>query len=122
MFSDYSHSGNNSTNKRYYYKKHGEVAKYFSYNQHTIVPDLTIMNSKLYNKLTEEQQNIIIESAIESTAYHKEVWNDSIESAKEEAKAMGVNFYYPDTKPFQEAVMPLHEEFKKVEDDCEIYL
>ena len=26
---------------------------------------------------------------------------------------MGVNFYYPDTKPFQEAVMPLHEEFKE---------
>ena len=101
--------------------KHGEVAKYFSYNQHTIVPDLTIMNSKLYNKLTEEQQNIIIESAIESTAYHKEVWNDSIESAKEEAKAMGVNFYYPDTKPFQEAVMPLHEEFKKDPDIKNMY-
>ena len=26
---------------------------------------------------------------------------------------MGVEFYYPDTEPFQEAVMPLHEEFKE---------
>ncbi|WP_289681814.1 TRAP transporter substrate-binding protein [Romboutsia ilealis] len=93
--------------------KHGEVAKYFSYNQHTIVPDLTIMNRKLYDKLTEEQKNAIIESAIESTEYHKVVWNESIENAVEEAKSMGVQFYYPDTKPFQEAVMPLHEEFKE---------
>ena len=93
--------------------KHGEVAKYFSYNQHTIVPDLTIMNRKLYDKLTDEQQNAIIEAAIESTEYHKVVWNESIENAVEDAKSMGVRFYYPDTKPFQEAVMPLHEEFKE---------
>lgn len=93
--------------------KHGEVAKHFSYNQHTIVPDLTIMNKKLYDKLTDEQREAIIEAAIESTQYHKDVWNDSIQTAVEEAKAMGVQFYYPDTKPFQEAVMPLHEEFKE---------
>ena len=93
--------------------KHGEVAKHFSYNQHTIVPDLTIMNSKLYNKLTEKQKEAITQAAIESTEYHKKVWNESIENAVKEAKAMGVNFYYPDTKPFQEAVMPLHEEFKE---------
>lgn len=93
--------------------KHGEVAKYFSYNQHTIVPDLTIMNSKLYNKLTQEQKEAIIQAAIESTEYHKEVWNESIENAVKEAKEMGVEFYYPDTEPFQEAVMPLHEEFKE---------
>ena len=93
--------------------KHGEVAKYFSYNQHTIVPDLTIMNRKLFDKLTKEQQDIIIEAAIESTEYHKVIWNESIEEAVEEAKAMGVEFFYPDMKPFQEAVMPLHEEFKE---------
>ena len=32
---------------------------------------------------------------------------DSIKNATEN---QGVNFYYPDTKPFQEAVMPLHEQ------------
>ena len=61
--------------------KHGEVAKHFSYNQHTIVPDLTIMNSKLYNKLTEKQKEAITQAAIESTEYHKKLWNESIENA-----------------------------------------
>ena len=58
-------------------------------------------------------EEAITQAAIESTEYHKKVWNESIENAVKEAKAMGVNFYYPDTKPFQEAVMPLHEEFKE---------
>lgn len=101
--------------------KHGEVAKDFSYNEHTIVPDLTIMNSKLYSSLSDDHKDIIKEAALESTEFHKVIWNESIETAKKEAQAMGVNFHYPDKKPFQEAVMPLHEEFKQDPDVKSMY-
>lgn len=38
--------------------KHGEVAKYFSYNKHQMVPDMLIGNLKFLNSLSDEEEKI----------------------------------------------------------------
>lgn len=84
--------------------KHGEVTKHFSYDEHTMIPDILVISSRVWDGLTTEQQAIIQEAAEESTEYHKPLWNEAIEEAVEEAKGMGVTFHEVDKEPFRQAV------------------
>ncbi|MFR5265007.1 TRAP transporter substrate-binding protein [Clostridium sp.] len=101
--------------------KHGEVSKYYSYNEHAMIPDILIMNAKKLDGMSEEHRNIVLDAVNKSNEFEVEEWKKSIEEAKKEAEKMGVKFTYPDTKPFQEKVMPIHEEFKKNEKVAPIY-
>ena len=101
---------------------HGEVAKYFMYTGHQIVPDMFIMNATKFNQLSDDHQQVIKEAAQESTLYHEDVWAKTIEEQTEIAKdEMGVNFIEVDKTPFIDAVQPLHEQFAKDEKTKEIY-
>lgn len=101
--------------------KHGEVAKYYSYNQHAMIPDILIMNSKLLDSLSEEQRMIILDAADEINKFEVDAWEEKVSEAVEQSKAMGVNFYYPDIEPFKEKVLPLHEEMTQDPKVKEIY-
>lgn len=101
---------------------HGDVTKYYSYDEHTRVPDIVIINKDILNRLTEEQRQAVYEAAKESTEFEKLVWKAAVEKEKEEAiKKHEVIFNDVDKKPFQEAVQPLHDEFKNSKQFSEIY-
>ena len=100
---------------------HGEVAKQYTYSEHSIVPDILIMNNDKWLKLTEDQRQAISEAAKESTMYHKKVWEEAIEKAVEVAKDKGVTFSTPDKVPFQKAVQPLHDKFSEMESTGKYY-
>ena len=90
--------------------KHGEVAKYYSYNQHQMVPDMLIGNYKFLNSLDPEDKQIFEEAAKECTKIEREEWDKQIVEAKEIAKDMGVQFIDVDVNAFKEKVLPLHEQ------------
>ncbi|WP_085993650.1 TRAP transporter substrate-binding protein [Oceanobacillus senegalensis] len=101
---------------------HGEVAKYYMYTGHQIVPDMLIMNAKKFDQLTDEQKSIIKEAAKESTSYHEVVWEKSIKEQTEIAKKeMGVEFVEVDKTSFIQAVEPQHEQFSSHEETADIY-
>lgn len=102
---------------------HGEVAKYFSNNKHTMIPDILIMNNKLFEDLSSEDQQIIMESAKESTEYHKVIWKGEIENAKKIAsEEMGVTFVEVESlQPFIDAVQPIHDEVLKKPELVDLY-
>ena len=98
--------------------KHGEVAKYYSYNQHGMIPDILIMNAKLLDSLSEEQRKIILDAVDEINKFEVDAWEEKVDEAVKQSKEMGVKFYYPDIEPFKEKVLPLHKEM--TENDKEI--
>jgi tripartite ATP-independent transporter DctP family solute receptor len=91
--------------------KHGEVAKHYSYNMHAMLPDLLIVNASLLDKLTDTQAQAIIDGAKYANEFEVAAWDQATEEAKQKAEEMGVNFYYPDIKPFQEKMADLHNEY-----------
>ncbi|MDY3001535.1 MAG: TRAP transporter substrate-binding protein [Romboutsia timonensis] len=91
--------------------KHGEVAKHYSYNMHAMLPDLLIVNARLLDELTKEQSQAIIDGAKIANEFEVEAWDAAATEAKEKAEEMGVQFYYPDIKPFQEKMKDLHNEY-----------
>ncbi|MFC4402486.1 TRAP transporter substrate-binding protein [Gracilibacillus xinjiangensis] len=101
---------------------HGEVAKYYSYDEHTRVPDIVIINEKSLTELTESQQQAVHEAAKESTEYEKQVFQAAVEAEKEEAsEEYNVQFNQVEKAPFLEAVQPIHEQIKKDPDLGEFY-
>ena len=90
--------------------KHGEVAKYYSYNKHQMVPDMLVANLKFVNSLSPEDYQVFKEAAALSTEVEMEEWDKSIEEAKKIATdEMGVEFIDVDVEAFKEKVLPLHE-------------
>lgn len=98
--------------------KHGEVAKYYSYDQHQMVPDMLIGNLKFLDGLSEEEREVFEAAADISTQVEQEKWAEQIEEAKDIAEnQMGVQFIEVDVDAFKEKVLPLHEEMLEKNED-----
>lgn len=102
--------------------RHGEVAKYYSYDVHTRIPDIMLGSSKTLEKLSDENRQAVLDAAKEATAYHKQVWAEAIEAEKKKAEEnFGVQFSYPDISPFQAAVQPMYDELKAEPEKYAVY-
>ena len=73
--------------------KHGEVAKYYSYNKHQMVPDMLIGNLKFLNGLSDEERDVFEQAALLSTEVEMTEWDKQVDEAKDIAEnEMGVEF------------------------------
>ena len=91
--------------------KHGEVAKYYSYDKHQMIPDMLIGNVSFLNNLSAEERAVFEEAARLSTEVELEEWDKQLEEAKNIAmNDMGVEFIDVDIEPFREAALPLHDD------------
>lgn len=91
--------------------KHGEVAKYYSYNRHQMVPDMLIGNLKFLNGLSDEEREVFEEAARLSTEIEMEEWDEQVEEAKRIAEEdMGVEFIEVDVQLFKDKVADVQQE------------
>ena len=88
---------------------HGEVEKCYSYDTHTRIPDILLLRSVIWQKMTDEQKEIMKTAADNAKETYKAAWQAAIQQSVEDAKEMGVTFNEPDLAPFQEAVQPIYE-------------
>ena len=89
---------------------------------HAMLPDILVASTSLLeNKLTKEEAQIVREAADYANKFEMELWDEAAQEAKEKAEAMGVKFYYPDIKPFQEKMSALHAEYTQDEDMKAVY-
>ena len=93
--------------------KHGEVAKYYTYDQHQMVPDMLIGNVKFLEGLPKKDRKVFDDAAKECNKVERESWKEQSVEAKKKSEEMGVKFIYPDIKPFQEKVKGLQKEILK---------
>ncbi len=93
--------------------KHSEVAKFYSMDQHMMTPDLIMISEVTWNKLTEEQQKIVKEAAIESMEEEIKIWAEIDNKNMRLAKEQGVTFVEVDKAKFREKVAPMIESAQK---------
>lgn len=97
----------------YYSSRHYEVAKYYSLDEHLMVPDLLLISTLQWNKLSAEEQGWIQAAADSSSTYQFQVWQESEKEALAAVEAAGVEIFYPDKKPFMEMTAPIYEQYKE---------
>lgn len=103
----------------FYTSKHYEIAKEFSMDEHTSIPDILVMSTLIYDELNPEEQKWIQESADEAAVKQRELWEAAEEEALTEIISAGVNVTYPDKDLFKERSEPLIEALKSK--DRELY-
>ncbi|MBB4264569.1 TRAP transporter substrate-binding protein [Roseospira visakhapatnamensis] len=91
--------------------RHGEVAKVYSNDQHTMIPSVVLISTQTWESLSEAEQKALMQAGRDSMDHARALWNKQeakgVETAKQE---MGVRFIEVDKAPFVEAVLPMHEE------------
>ena len=92
--------------------KHEELVSSYTYTEHQYTPDIYIISTQTWERMTEEQQNALLECFVKLNENFVSQYNRMMEEAIEEAQTYGVTIYRDiDKTAFIEAVQPIHEEF-----------
>ena len=92
---------------------HYEISKYYTLDEHSSVPDVLLIGTKFWNKLSEEEKIWVQEAADESAQAQKKFWNESVKESMEIVKAAGVEVIIPEKSLFAEKSKSVVEEFVK---------
>lgn len=88
---------------------HYEVCKNYTFDQHTMVPDVVVIGTKFYNLLTDQEKKWLQEAADESVVKQKQYWKETVEENMKVLKAANVEFIYPDKELFAKKSVPVME-------------
>ena len=94
--------------------RHYEVAKYYTLDEHTRVPELQLAAQPTWDKLSPEYRSIIKECALESAKYERQLWAAREKISENFVRNAGcvVTELTPREKArFQEAVAPMYEKY-----------
>ncbi|WP_396127644.1 TRAP transporter substrate-binding protein [Algoriphagus halophytocola] len=95
-----------------YTSKHYEVCKFYSIDEHTALPDVMIVSTKVWESLSEQEKQWLQEAADESATYEYKIWAESTAESLRELEKAGVTITYPDKEPFRAAVESMYTDLK----------
>jgi tripartite ATP-independent transporter DctP family solute receptor len=91
---------------------HYEVAKYYTLDEHTMVPEVLVMSKASWDKLTPEDQEIVRQAAKDSVPFNREKWAEREKASEEQVRAAGVEIVEDiDKAPFVAAMAPVYEKY-----------
>lgn len=94
---------------------HYEVCKYFSFDEHTTIPDVLVISTKVWDKLNDQEKKWLQQAADESAILERKLWSEAEIKSLEEIEKAGVKVNYPDKAPFIKKVQPLLESYRNNE-------
>ena len=101
----------------FYLSRHYEVAKNYTLDEHTMIPDVLLISDHVWKKLSPQEQQWIQEAAEESAVLQRELWAKAEAEALAAVKEAGVKVIIPDKEPFSEAVEAMYE---NIDEESEI--
>ena len=99
-------------------ERHFEVAKFYSYDRHSTIPDLFLIRKPVWDSLSAEEQAALRRAAWESSTAQRGFWRDYVTQALEAVQAEGSEVNeVDDVAAFQQAVEPLYAKYGAVYGD-----
>jgi len=102
----------------FYLSHHYEVCKYYSLDEHTVIPDILLIGTHVWNRLSAQEQNWLQQAANESSIYQRKLWTKAEDEALEAVIKAGVQVIRPDKSAFIDKIKPIYNGYK---DDDIIY-
>ncbi|MBN1795527.1 MAG: TRAP transporter substrate-binding protein [Sedimentisphaerales bacterium] len=96
----------------YYTNRHFEVCKFFTMDEHTSIPDMLLISSKVWDELPQQVQQWVQQAADDSSVHQRKLWEEKTKESLEASKKEGVEVFYPDKKSFVEKVQPMLNSYK----------
>ncbi len=95
----------------FYTSRHYEVCKYYTLDEHTATPDVLIIGTEAWNRLTPEQQGWVQEAADEAVVFQRKLWQEAEQEALDAVVAAGVEIIRPDKAPFMEQTRSILDDY-----------
>ena len=92
--------------------RHYEVARHYSLDEHSRVPDMVIFSQLIWAALSAQERSWLEQAAAESVVFQRAIWKEKSDEALAKIEADGVKIYRPDKAPFVAATAPLYLQFK----------
>ncbi len=102
----------------FYLSRHYEVCKYYSLDEHTVLPDALLIATHTWAKLSEEQQSWLKQAVDLSVTYQRKLWAISEKEALDAVQKAGVEILRPDKTLFAQK---LKSGLDKYKEDKEFY-
>jgi tripartite ATP-independent transporter DctP family solute receptor len=102
----------------FYLSRHYEVAKYYTLDEHTVLPDVLLAGTYLWDKLTPQEQGWLKQAVETSVVYQRKLWLEAENEALEAVQEAGVKIIRPDKTLFSEKIK---NSFDKYKEDKEFY-
>jgi tripartite ATP-independent transporter DctP family solute receptor len=94
------------------FDNHYQVAKYFTLDEHLIVPEMVVMSRPVWDKLSKADQDLIVKFSREAQLDERGLWNDTEKDAYARMKTAGIVVTpIADKTPFQKAVKPVWDKY-----------
>ncbi|MFC1574823.1 TRAP transporter substrate-binding protein [Gemmatimonadota bacterium] len=96
----------------FFLSRHYEVSGFYTLDEHTWVPDVLLISTRVWEGLSQEEQDWLEAGVAFSVVEQRRLWQEATENALEQARASGVEIIVPDKALFREAVQPLLESYR----------
>lgn len=90
--------------------KHDEVAPYYSYTKHLMIPDYLITSPTVFDAMPEEDRAVFLEELQTTYEESSELTTKVMTESQQAAEEAGAEFNEPDIEAFRDAVKPLLDE------------
>src|SRR5258708_18979608 len=94
------------------FDNHYQVAKFYTLDEHLIVPEMLVFSKKTWDTLSKEDQALLTKFGREAQFEERELWAKYEKYALEKAKAAGIQIIeIKDKAPFQAALKPVWDKY-----------
>ena len=96
------------------FDNHYQVAKFYTIDEHLIVPEMLVMSKKVFDSLSKDDQALVKKFGREAQFEERKLWEEYEKKAMDKAKASGVQIVHisaADKKQLQDAVKPVWDKY-----------
>jgi tripartite ATP-independent transporter DctP family solute receptor len=96
------------------FDNHYQVAKFYTIDEHLIVPEMLVFSKKAWDGMSKEDQALLIKYAKEAQQDERKLWDAYEKQAMDKARAAGIEIIpvsAADKKAFQDAVKPVWDKY-----------
>jgi TRAP-type transport system periplasmic protein len=96
----------------YVTQNHFEVAKYYTLDEHLIVPEIFVFSKQVWDTLSEVDQQLIRKASVLAVEKERELWAEMEQKSLDQLKSEGAEIITDvDKTPFIEATQPVRDKF-----------
>jgi tripartite ATP-independent transporter DctP family solute receptor len=96
------------------FDNHYQVAKFYTIDEHLIVPEMLVFSKKTWDAMSKEDQVLLVKFSKEAQQEERKLWEEYEKQAMDKAKAAGIQIIQvsdADKKAFQDAVKPVWDKY-----------
>lgn len=99
----------------FYLSRHYEVCKYYTLDEHTILPDVLLMSTHIWDSFSDKERGWLSQAVKESITEQRKLWTKSEKQSLDAVKEAGVEIIIPDKTLFSEKSKKILESYKEDE-------